>query len=195
VKLYFFGNARHTGVDAGAGHYLHEPDARGRARWSADDRDYGGGMPWTLAELGNLAGDPALGDPRRPGYWPNEAQPEGVARLHHRAGWTAIAFWDRTGDARYASSATLIVEGEHGTAAMLALFAERFPAVWARITARYQPVAHAGNVEPQPRLRVQDVRLRFAEATEPPPPAAVHVDDALEEPTDEATAVLRRRVG
>lgn len=54
------------------------------------------GQPWGLAIDGSLA---PLGR--------NQAQ--GEALLHHRDGWTAIAFWDRTGDRRMNSNSVFLV--------------------------------------------------------------------------------------
>jgi hypothetical protein len=69
---------------------------------------------------------------------PHPDQPEGIARLHHRDGWTALAFWDRSCDRRFGSNSAIIARGERGAAEMLALFEQHFPAVWQRITAQFR---------------------------------------------------------
>ena len=73
------------------------------------------------------------------GFCPADAaEPQGVwalTRGHDAAGatWTAIGCWDRTCDPRGQSKAVFVAEGEHDEAAMQALAARHFPAVWARI--------------------------------------------------------------
>jgi len=145
---------------------------------------------------GNLAGDPGLVDPRRPSYWPGdtEHQPARIVRLHHKAGWTAISFWDRTGDDRFGSSSTILTEGTHSLATMLDLFRERLPGVWARVTAGGELVGHGGNQDPEPpRLRVEAPvdapRARIVVEVEPRVATIEpeHVDE-------EAVSVLRRAV-
>lgn len=60
-------------------------------------------------------------------------QQEGVAALHHKDGWTALAFWDRTVDTRGGSNSAFLLEGEHDYTAALALARETFPEVFARL--------------------------------------------------------------
>ena len=50
--------------------------------------------------------------------------------------WTALGCYDRTQDHRKGSISVFISEGEHDEAAMQALAAQHFPAVWARIHGR-----------------------------------------------------------
>ncbi len=121
-EVYYFGA---WGM---AGHYLWTPD--GRDAWEARRA-----LPWPEVD-GVLAGDPALADPHRRNHWSTDSQPEGRARLHHRDGWTALAFWDRSCDTRHGSNSVIIARGERDAAEMLVLFEQHFPAVWARINAR-----------------------------------------------------------
>jgi hypothetical protein len=75
----------------------------------------------------------------------------GVARLHHRAGWTMLSCWDRSVDRRPGSNANFMVEGEHDFEAMLALAAEAFPGVWKRVVT--QPgIAIFGTLLPEPTM-------------------------------------------
>ncbi|WP_437477414.1 hypothetical protein WME75_28250 [Sorangium sp. So ce1014] len=85
-------------------------------------------------------------------------------RLHHRDGWTAISFWDRSGDERYGSSSTLIASGTHTAREMVELFEQSFPAIWERITRRFQPAipAEGTRPEPAPRLRIGGPAIRVA---------------------------------
>lgn len=126
-EVYYFG------CWGGLGHYLWTPGGRTRN----EER-----MPWSLRELdGSLAGDPALADARRPGHWSD--QPEGVVRLHHRAGWTAIAFWDRSQDQRGNSNSAFLARGDLTGEEMIERFELSFPAVWQRITGRFPLVLSA----------------------------------------------------
>lgn len=38
--------------------------------------------------------------------------PEGIALIHHKDGWTALSFWDRSVDTRGACNSTYIAEGD-----------------------------------------------------------------------------------
>ncbi len=135
AEVYYFGRW------GGPGHYLWSPS--GRSSGHEVERR----IPWPCAEFdGRLAGDPVLEDPRQRGHWATEHQPEGHARLHHRGGWTALSFWDRSGDQRHGSSSTLVARGEFTAAEMAALFERAFPAVWRRITARLQVELPAASV-------------------------------------------------
>lgn len=65
-------------------------------------------------------------------------QIEGAASLHHRDGWTALAWWDRSVDTRYGSNAALFAHGTHDFVAMMVLGRQHFPGVMARF--RYEIV-------------------------------------------------------
>jgi hypothetical protein len=72
--------------------------------------------PWGLKIDGSLAPD-AIG------------QIEGLALLHHKDGWTAVAFWDRTGDHRGGSNSVFLAKGEFTFDEMLDLAREAFPEI------------------------------------------------------------------
>ncbi len=91
--------------------------------------------PWRLVDLDAQPVD-YRGSTGRGVVPEDPEQREGVWRLTHRDGWTAIGAWDRTGDARSYSKAVFIAEGEHDLPAMERIAAEHFPAVWARIVKR-----------------------------------------------------------
>lgn len=124
IEVYYFG------AWGEPGHLLWTP--AGRTDWEAQRA-----LPWPELD-GVLAGDPELKDPHRRNHWSTDNQPEGRARLHHRDGWTALAFWDRSCDSRYGSNSVLFARGTLSAAEMLALFELHFPAVWRRITLRFQ---------------------------------------------------------
>lgn len=115
IALYF-GCAR--GVwDRDVGHFWYGQNGR-RLGLSSP-----AGVPWQKVD-GALA-------PREPNY-PRGEKPEGVAALHHKDGWTALAFWDRTGDSRGNSSSTFFFEGEMSFDVALVVAREKFPALFAR---------------------------------------------------------------
>lgn len=100
------------GCIGGAGHYLW--DAGPHKCWS------GGGLPFRASIL-----DAGLLDPQR-------EQAEGVVRRVVIAGWTVLAFWDRSIDSRPGSNSAFVVEGEHSTADALQVAKQNFPAVFER---------------------------------------------------------------
>ena len=57
-------------------------------------------------------------------------QKEGIALLHHREGWTALSFWDRTIDDRTGSSSTYLAEGEFTFEQMVEMAKSRFAQRW-----------------------------------------------------------------
>lgn len=59
---------------------------------------------------------------------------DGHAALHHKDGWTALAFWDRSVDARPNSTSTFMIKGTHDFETMKQICAAAFPAVWSRFT-------------------------------------------------------------
>lgn len=63
---------------------------------------------------------------------PSGEQVEGAARLHHLAGWTALAFWDRSVDHRHGSNSVFIFRGELTFDDAVARAKEKFPDVWGR---------------------------------------------------------------
>lgn len=110
--IYFFGCYQNLG------HYLYEPGRRYHVQ--------NPGLPWTDGELdGGLAPQ-------------GEKQTLGQTALRHRAGWTALAMWDRSLDKRFNSNAVFLARGEHSFDGMMTLAREHFPAVLARIEAQAQ---------------------------------------------------------
>jgi hypothetical protein len=61
-----------------------------------------------------------------------DEQPEGLGLIHHKDGWTAWAFWDRSVDKRGNSNSVFLAKGEHGFETMKALALEHFPEVMGR---------------------------------------------------------------
>ena len=129
-RVYFFGVWRASG----AGHYLYTP--AGETLWmTRDDVSF---VPWLAHELdGGLtwnAGEWVVNGANRWRKQATSAEVQGEAALHHKAGWTALAWWDFTGDRRGASNSVVFVDRLCGFDEMLSLFAARFPAQSARQT-------------------------------------------------------------
>lgn len=120
IKVYFFGDGRPR--TAQGGHFLYPADPRERKR--------GVVLPWNHGfdkREGVLHLDTGLA----PGG-PKGERTMGVAALHHKGGWTALAFWDCTGDTRGNSNSVVIAEGTHTFNDMKTLAANHFPRVWER---------------------------------------------------------------
>lgn len=81
-----------------------------------------GDMPW-----GPYGEDGALPPQEGP-------QVEGQAMLHHKGGWTALSFWDRSVDTRPGCSSNFFFRGSYNFAEAMALARTAFPKVWARFT-------------------------------------------------------------
>ncbi len=115
MNVYYFG------CWGDKGHYLWTPAGDTLRR---DTRDVA--TPWTIREMDAPSNAPIL--------QPAETRAQGVWRLSHRGGWTAIGCHDYTADSRPGSVSVFVAEGEHDLPAMERIAAEYFPAVWARIT-------------------------------------------------------------
>ena len=67
---------------------------------------------------------------------PNREQAQGAAALRYKDGWTSLAWWDRSGDARYGSNTAFFARGIHSYGTMIELLARCYPGI-----AQRQPVA------------------------------------------------------
>lgn len=116
TRIYYFGPLKESG------HHFFRPDGY-MARGEEVDS-----IPWQDFEVdGKL---PPYGDIR---YREPQMELEGVARIHFKNGWTALSFWDRTIDKRYASSSTYLAEGTFTFEEIAALAKERFPERWGKM--------------------------------------------------------------
>ncbi len=61
---------------------------------------------------------------------PDNNQKEGEALIHHKGGWTAISFWDRTVDKRLGCSSTYLINGDFTFKEMVVLAEKAFPIRW-----------------------------------------------------------------
>lgn len=136
-RCYYFGC-----ID-GPGHYLHGPTATDRQRI-----EYYGGhrhvhIDGTLAPRrlrhGPLiwTGQGATHQERQRLATNSEECPQGQFLRHELdTGFSAMQWWDRTqGDRRGACNGTLLLEGKHPTASLLAALAAHYPSVLANLTA------------------------------------------------------------
>ena len=144
VDVYFFGCEGRS-----SGHYLNgrrkSPEALRVAEWSME-RALGG-----LTQCGKPTFDGSLcwNSTRQERGYDRRDEAEGRAFRTCREGYTAIAFWDRTGDKRGASNTVFIAYGELTFSQLVRAAKHAWPEVWARFTfpvvevdARGQEVRH-----------------------------------------------------
>lgn len=63
---------------------------------------------------------------------PQTTTEKGVAKLHHKDGWTALAFWDYSIDKRLNSNSVFFAEGIHGFYHMIQFGKKYFPKIYKR---------------------------------------------------------------
>lgn len=122
IRAYYFGCARGINGHRAAGHFFNAPGHIGRVT----AREAQAVVPWERV-------DGALAPRKGTGRYAEECA-QGVAALHHLDGWTALAFWDRTGDSRGASNSVFFFEGDWDFDHTLKLAREHFPEVLNRLT-------------------------------------------------------------
>ena len=59
---------------------------------------------------------------------------DGIAKLHHKDGWTAVAFWDRSVDHRPGSNSAFIFHEDLTFTEALAIAKAQFSSIFARFT-------------------------------------------------------------
>jgi hypothetical protein len=113
-RAFYFGCWNRTG------HYLFNPDGS----FVGNAARIG---PWGNEMDGGLCPNPgsATGFPTGP-------QVEGDALVHHRDGWTALAFWDRSVDARTNSCSVFIFDGALEAPVAISMAKAMFPEIWQR---------------------------------------------------------------
>lgn len=109
TKAYYFGCIGQPG------HYMHA-EGSWRHMWPIDFQ------PWNLKVDGGLI----PGGPR------NAYGKQGVAAIHHKDGWTAISFCDRSVDTRPGCSSTFLFDTELTFDEALREAQERWPDIFAR---------------------------------------------------------------
>lgn len=107
--VYFFGCYRGVQGHTEAGHYWRSSDGSDAHK---------SGQPFGRYPDGTLC--------------PEGGQAQGYAILHQKNGWTAIGFWDRTGDSRGNSNSNFFVHGTHTFEEMQELIQVAFPELYLR---------------------------------------------------------------
>lgn len=102
MRIYYFG------CWDTAGHYLFE------SQYNRPSMDV---IPWE-----NIDG----------GLCTEETRIQGVAKIHHKDGWTALAFWDYSIDDRPGSNSVFLAEGIHGFYHMIEFSKKHFPKIFNR---------------------------------------------------------------
>jgi hypothetical protein len=117
MKIFYFGCNRQ------AGHYLFTkrlvsayPES---PPWSVDSGEVDGKLPPHEPDCKNH-------------YYCRCQQVEGVAAIHHKDGWTAMAFWGRSVDDRRGCNSVFFAEGCHDFSGMLTIAKENFPTIMSR---------------------------------------------------------------
>ena len=122
MKLFYFGCWEQKG------HFIHTPERSYRADTDARKA----GVPWEDWTLDGGLCPGSVWDARSDRWNLNCRQPQGAAALHHKDGWTALSFWDRSVDSRTNSNSCFIAEGTHTFEEMVALAQLHFPTIWGR---------------------------------------------------------------
>jgi hypothetical protein len=116
VDFYYFG----VWPGQKAGHFMHNI-------WGQHVHP---ALPWEVID-GVL--QPGAEKKRHPhDFVPIEEQVEGLAHIHYKDGWTALSFWDRSGDSRGGSNSNFFFKGTYTFEQMVDLAKECFHTVWAR---------------------------------------------------------------
>ena len=112
MKIFFFGCMGQPG------HFLHDTNGR----WPNIK------LPWNQIDVALTPKNSNVAELDR-----ERRQPQGHTKIHHKGGWTAMAWWDRSGpDTRYGCNSVLFMEGKHDFEQMKNLLKEHWPEVHER---------------------------------------------------------------
>jgi hypothetical protein len=117
-EMYFFGPWER------AGHYLHRED--GCTDYEAEKT-----IPWTLGQLdGGI--QPHLCGKEESGKrcYGGTCAPQGIASVHHKDGWTALAFWDSSVDHRSGCVSVYLAKGDFDFTQIVDMAKMRFAKRW-----------------------------------------------------------------
>lgn len=118
-----------------AGHYMFTEG--GRKIWG-DERD-AAGFPWRGGSGIDGCLQPGCRKDRD-GRWIHRGpQVEGESLLHHKDGWTALSFWDRSVDQRGGCNSTYFAEGIWTFEQMVEMARTRFADRWNRMRFEVRP--------------------------------------------------------
>lgn len=141
MRVFYFGVwSDLIGQIAGArGHHLHGP----LGEWISDREERS--VPWIEREP--LCPNWHIVNRYGAGVPLEQVQPEGAAALHHKGGWTALAFWDRSCDQRGNCASVFFAEGTYQPDQMLALCQLKYPHIWRRFGFPVRVVQRPNDVE------------------------------------------------
>jgi len=131
-KMYYFGPWDIPG------HYLFKENGCSTHR----EEDL---LPWAHQIDGCL--QPGCRKNPRNNQWTHERvadEVEGEALLHHKDGWTALSFWDRSVDTRFGCNSTYFAEGTFTFDEMVEMAKTRFSERWAKMNFKVRLVERKG---------------------------------------------------
>lgn len=108
--------------DSSLGHYTYSPDG---VRFHKKARE----LPWSTEQIDGKLAQHKCKDRRHCGC---SNLTEGIAFVHHRDGWTALGFWDRSVDNRPGSNSNFFFKGTHTFSEMKDLASKHFPNIVSR---------------------------------------------------------------
>lgn len=117
VQAYLFGDQRKKGSTYGTGHVWNDWSTAERvvpAAWRCPDTT----LVWNAQHRIKYSGE--------------YEQEQGAACLRRRDGWTALSWWDRSGDQRGGCNTTLVARGDLTFAQMLDVLRAKFPHIHER---------------------------------------------------------------
>ena len=117
-EMYFFGPWEQ------AGHFLF--NERGQEQWGKKSV-----IPWTLGQMDgglqpHLCGREETGKPCGRGT----CAPQGIASVHHKDSWTALAFWDSSVDKRGGCVSVYLARGDFDFTQIVEMAKTRFAKRW-----------------------------------------------------------------
>ena len=118
---------------------VRNPGGDPEASWWLTSRTDSVSLPWPLVDgvlCPGVRGNRVID---RRGDVAPRFQVEGQYTLHHRDGWTALAWWDRSGCDVFWSNSVLFARGRFSADEMLAMARVKFPLVMERITYEFVP--------------------------------------------------------
>jgi hypothetical protein len=115
-KMYYFGPWNSPG------HHYYTED--GGAVYLQEERT----IPWQPHQIDGKLQPGCYFERGR--WWHKGTEKQGQALLHHKEGWTAISFWDRSVDARGGCNSTYVAEGEFTFEQMVEMAKSRFAYRW-----------------------------------------------------------------
>lgn len=124
-------------------------------------------IPWERLDAALCPGKRVYADDDVVGDVHPDNQHEGAYSLHHAEGWTALAWWDRSGRRGFWSNAALIAKGHHSATTMLENGRAAFPKTFARMTYPFKP----GRFSRRPRPVMPDLELVIVEQANDKPTA------------------------